>query len=492
MKTDWQQISIDVHNLIRAGQTDNAVQILQKINTSQIPREFALELAALARRAGIFSQALRILRPIVVTEAASAKSNASPAEVGEYSFSLFKSGCVFEALRWLDSIRGEEVGEAELYRGYAHIMEWDYAKAVGPLKSFISKTPDSFTKLVAKVNLSAALINTENLKEAEELIHLNIEEAGQYNNLRLKANSYELLSQIAFKNLDYTKASAYLDKAWQILSIDNSMDQLFLIKWRAILDAAKSHDIGRLTAAREAARSRHHFETLRDLDFYALKVEFSNATFAKLFCGTPYPAYRERLNTEFSKQHDSKLMWPECLIGEGNQPVLDVESMAVENRLLDPTPQLHQTFVAIWADLYRPRSVGSVFEKIFQGEYYDPNTSPNRVHRLMARLRAWLKSRDIPVQIDFENGGFVGHLQPGLQLRLSVGEAFHENRKDQLKWNRAEVLLSGSSDFSAEDLAEKLAQNHSSATRLLKWAVANNKVIKKGAGRGSRYSLLKP
>lgn len=490
MKNEWQQLSIECHNLIRAGHTDEAVQMLQKINLSQVPREFALELGTLCRRAGALSQALRILRPIVLAGSSGLSVSATPAEVGEYSISLFKSGCVYEALHWLDTIKGQEVGEADLYRGYAHIMEWDYHHAVKPLKNFIQQAPDSFTKLVAKVNLSAALINTNQLSIADELIQANIFEAEKYNNLRLKANSYELLSQIAFKRTNYEEASDYIEKAWQILSVDKSIDQLFLIKWQAILAAVKSNDITKLITAKNAAKERSHFETLRDLDFYELKIKFSQETFNKLYCGTPFVAYREKLKQEFGNQIDADRVFT---LGEGPSTVLDIESMSIDDVPFTITPQLHHTFMAIWSDLYRPRSVGSLFEKIFQGEYFDINSSPNRVHRLVARLRTWLKIHDLPVTIDFEHGGFVGRIDGHLQLRLKAHDGEDESPKPglELKWTRAELLLKDMAEFSAEELAEKIEQNHSSATRLLKWATANNKVIKKGAGRSCRYSLIK-
>lgn len=290
MKTNWRQLSIELHNQIRAGQSAEAALSLQKLNSSQVPREMALEFASLCRRAGIFSQALRILRPVVLNE--HSNGHATPSEIGEYGISLFKSGCVFEALRWLDSIKDRDVGEADLYRGFAHMMEWDYKQAIGPLRNFIARSPDSFIKLVAKVNLSASLINTGELLEAEQLIRSNMNEAEKFNNLRLKANSLELLSQIAIKNKEYKKASAFLDKAWQILEADKSSDQLFVIKWKSILEGIESGNAEKLNLAREAARKQNHFETIRDLDFYELKIKYSDEVYNKLYCGTPFSTLR--------------------------------------------------------------------------------------------------------------------------------------------------------------------------------------------------------
>jgi tetratricopeptide (TPR) repeat protein len=492
MKTNWQQLSIDIHNFIRAGKTAEAAHALQKINSSQIPRENALEFARLSRRAGLFAQALRILKPVILSDLSSASEAATPAEIGEYSISLFKTGCVYEAMRWLDTIKSSEVGEAEMYLGFSHMMEWDYEKAVPPLKKFIAATPDSFIKLVAKVNLSAALVNTGETGEAETLIHLNIDEAEKFNNLRLKANSYELLSQIAIKDKNYKLAAQFLDSAWKILSLDSSIDQLFVVKWRAILNALQNNDVSDLNAARKAALEQSHFETLRDLDFYELKVKFSESIYGRLYCGTPFVAYRSKLLREFSAHNPPQ----SYIFGEPGKPVLDIDSMAFESgeSVLEITPQLQQTFKAVWSDLYRPRSVGSLFEKIFTGEYFDINSSPNRVHRLVARLRAWLKIHDVAVSVEFENGGFVGHLEQGIQLQIRPQNSEGDSNRQpgfELKWNKAEALMNEIKEFSAEELADKLQQNHSSATRLLKWATENKRVYKKGSGRSSRYVLVK-
>lgn len=476
------------HNFIKEGKTYQASLILKSLNSVKVPRDLALETAKLCRRAGVFTKGLQVLKPIVAYDKYDLQNSpATPQEIGEYSILLFKSGCIKEALSRLGEIESSQVEEAALYKGYAHIMQWDYANAIDELNTYIQAVPDSFSKLVAKVNLAAALVNVSRNDDAKIQIQQNISESITYNNKRLLANSYELLAQIETNQNNYSAARESLEKAWKILENDVSSDQLFVIKWKAILDGMQHNDIAHLQIAREQALARGHWETFRDLDYYQLQIQFNPELFAKLYCGTPFKAYKKKLATNF-KTHEH--IPTNCLIGDGG-PILDVNSSHLLNdgKLSLPAPQVQLAFQNLWSDLYRVQSVGSLYEKTYNGQHYNPDSSPNRVHRIVGRVREWITQNHLPIEIEFLQSGFKAHIKGPIRLLISNNEeaSLDSNTSMLVKWNRLETQFKVNDSLNSHQVAHLLNESQSNSSRLLTWAVANNILVKKGRGKSTRY-----
>lgn len=479
------------HNFIKEGQTDQAALILKTVNSAKIPRDLALESAKLCRRAGLFTKGLQILKPIVAADKYDLQNlQATPQEIGEYSILLFKAGCVNEALLRLSEIKSSQVEEAALYKGYAHIMQWDYNSAIAELNTYIGAVPDSFSKLVAKVNLAAALVNVSQIEDAKHQIQQNISESITYNNKRLLANSYELLAQVEANQNNYSEAREFLEKAWKILENDVSSDQLFVIKWKAILDGLQHSDVSRLQVARQEALFRGHWETFRDLDYYQLQIQFNPELFSKLYCGTPFKAYKQKLRNKFKIQDQL----PEhCILGDSG-PILDVSNSLILDggKLSLPSPQVQLAFQNIWSDLYRVQSVGSLYEKTYKGQYYNPDSSPNRVHRIMGRVREWILQNHLPIEIEFLQSGFKAHLKGSIRLLISSSEDTLTDSSNTMlvKWSRIETQFKNNHSLSSYQVADFLNESQANSSRLLTWAVTNNILVKKGRGKATRYHRL--
>lgn len=488
MKSSLNETLNNCHSFIKEGKTDQAALILKTLNSAKIPRDLALETAKLCRRAGLFTKGLQVLKHIVATDKYDLQNTpATPKEIGEYSILLFKTGCINEALLRLGEIKSSQVEEASLYKGYAHIMQWDYNNAITELNKYIQAVPDSFSKLVAKVNLAAALVNVSHNEEAKQQIQQNISESITYNNKRLLANSYELLAQVEANQNNYSEAREFLEKAWKILENDVSSDQLFIIKWKAILDGLQHSDVSRLQVARQEALARGHWETFRDLDYYQLQIKFNPDLFSKLYCGTPFKAYKQKLRGKFKIQEQ---LPDHCIVGDSG-PVLDVRSSLIVDggQLSLPPPQVQLAFQNIWSDLYRAQSVGSLFEKTYQGQYYNPDSSPNRVHRIIGRVREWILQNHLPIEIEFLQSGFKAHLKGSIRLLISNSEdAPIDNSTSMLvKWNRIESQFKNNTSLSSYQVADLLNESQSNSSRLLTWAVTNNILVKKGRGKATRY-----
>ena len=150
-------------------------------------------------------------------------------------------------------------------------------------------------------------------------------EAARFENKKLLANSHELLSQIYIQKGEFSLARRELDKSWDILKEEKSTDQLFVVKWMAIIEALEKKDPLPLTHAKNEALKRRHWESIRDLDFYHLKINFNLENYQRLYCGTPFAAYKEKLRKEFS--HLTSIP-QSCLLGDVSGKILDLITVA--------------------------------------------------------------------------------------------------------------------------------------------------------------------
>lgn len=481
----YEEFLSECHDKIRAGNADLVVKNLRQVNTSQIPRKHALAMAALCRRTELIQTGLRILRPIV-NGPTQKKNDVSDGEKGEYAVLLLKNGSIAEARRILKDLQNSSFQEAHLYLGFAAIMVWDYEKAVQHLKLFIEKAPDSFIKLVAKVNMSAALINTYEYEQAKKLISENMEEANKFENKKLLANCHELMSQVYTAEKQFEKARESLDVSWQILKQENSTDQLFVVKQKAIIDAISTGSTAPLLLAKQEAIKRRHWESVRDLDFHLLKLHFNSKDYNKLYCGTPHAAYRTKLTKQFSSLH----ALPEnAFIGADDAIVLDLNNFQLSNgRISMPSPQIQRTFIALLNDVYRPQSLGALFEKVFPSDYFDADSSPNRIRQLINRTRQWIEENHLPVQIAYSRDGFKVEITGSLQIKLHL-DVQNNFEAERTKWFRLQKQMKPAGWFTVNDVCETQHESKSSAQRLLNWALKNNKITKSGSGPSTKYFL---
>ncbi|NJL24505.1 MAG: hypothetical protein HC902_04610 [Calothrix sp. SM1_5_4] len=147
--------------------------MLGRINLARIPRERRQYLAQICRRAGLIDRGLRVLHPIVRLPRPG-EAPPSPGELCEYAVLLSRNGSIREAITLLNSSDAAMAPDARLYLGFCHVSNWDYADAVNDFTAFLESGPEDYIRLVAQVNLVAALIATERYSKAKSLIHRSL------------------------------------------------------------------------------------------------------------------------------------------------------------------------------------------------------------------------------------------------------------------------------------------------------------------------------
>ncbi len=254
------------------------------------------------------------------------------------------------------------------------------------------------------MNLAAALIGTQSLREARGLLDENIALAASAGHQRLEGNCLELRAQVHIQQARFSEARADLDRAALIFTGEQTIDQLFVRKWQAIIEGLSSGSSEAISRFQREAEERQHWESVREADLYQVKVKFNHEHFLRLYVGTPYESYRQRIERELGRvpAEDS------YRFGRAEGDALDLRTGRITSEnALNPGKKIHQLFELLSRDLYRPIRLGGIFTELFQGECFDIFSSPSRVHQLIRRARRWLEETETPLLILEDGGGGI-------------------------------------------------------------------------------------
>ena len=215
-----------------------------------------------------------------------------------------------------------------------------------------------------------------------------------------------------------------------------------------------------------------------------------------LYFGTPFASYRKRLidkgsswlkiPQEYHWQVTNQLSARKFHLGQG-------EEIGGSAKLKTGTA-LYRALVVITSDFYRPFSVGSLHSLVFPKEYFNPDSSPQRVSFLIQRLRAWIKDNELPLIIAAEDDGFklqatmpftfILEKSPLLKMETSTDEpARYLTLIKKIKAGLPGQALRVAQICEITDLSTR------SVRYFLKWAIEKNKITKSGSGRESRYKI---
>lgn len=480
-KVNYPELILRCENRIRAGEVSQAARELSALNHVRVPREFRLPLAKLCRRSGCVSLGLKLLTPL--TRALQEKKNMSPTpgEWAEYAVLLQINGSVNEAVTILEKVDASKAPEALLYRSFCHFNRWEYGAAVPILDEYVASGIDDYARLVGSVNLLAALAME---KEHDRALHL-LESLlpacrrGQY--LRLEANCLELRAQVHLQSGDWDRASLDLEQAVKTLGQANIPDTLFILKWRALIEARVTGSTGPLDRLREEARRRHVWETDREVDFLALTLRFEQDRFEKLIFGTPHGAYRRRVLAELKTDVKS----PYADVGDPNGPLFEVESGTWRGeQILKAGSKTHAILAILAHDRYKPLGVGSLFSELFAGEHFDIFSSPDRIHQIIRRTRQWIDESRVGFELVEEKGKYRLNCD-GIRLRLPF---------EKTPLQRGEILFrcllsSGKNRWTASEIRGRLGLTPAEYRQFIDWSLTEGRLERSYDGSTPLYGV---
>lgn len=482
--------------MLRAGRIGDARTAIQNISIRTLPRNQRAEFARCCLRAGIAELGLKALVRYVRDHSTESTSE----ERAVYAGCLNSVGGALEARALLDT-ETDVSPWTLLYQAYVSISMWDYRRALKTLnqlqQSNLHEQFDSYVKQVLSVNRLASLIVEEQWSEAEsQLAELKLTLPAN-GGTRLQGNLRELEIQLSVGIGDLKRAETLLADSSQ----SEGLDRLYFEKWKAIFDTVKSPSpsADRLFQVLSQAKEQRRWEAIRDLEMRIAMNLKSLVFFKRVYYATPWPEYKKRLvrsledvfpavtiDAEFNyhlmplstsdRTHDDAETWMQISVGNGELP---------DGTNLKPGFRDHRLLQALSSDLFRDHAAGSIFNLIFPDEFYNPFTSPTRVHHAIGSLRDKLTKSGSQLEIEETDGKY--RLSPTLPLVmvLSADQAIGKRESNTARLKN----IFGDATFQVEEVARHLKIHPKTAQRLLREGTQSGEINKTGSARATRYSL---
>jgi tetratricopeptide (TPR) repeat protein len=478
---DFTKLIAQAEANLRLGHGGQNLALLSALDLADIPRSFRLALADICRRSSLANLGLKIMAPIIFqTEPLGQPVTAG--ELAGHAALLQRIGSIGEAGQILRRVDSKAAPEALLYQAFCLFTQWRYDEAVPVLRTYIASPIATYWKLVGRVNLASALVCTQLWEEAHAELTLLIETAEQSGAKRLLANCYEMRAQAYVKQRKFTEASEDLSAATGLLGLDQTSDQLFVMKWKAVLAAIISGDCEPLLRFRTEAETRNHGETLRETDLYLCKLREDDRRFNLLYFGTPYRAYRARIEAEIGRKPNNSSF----SLGAPEGKLLDL----TQGTLLRSTKaggSIHRVLDLFYRDFYQPVRLGGIFAELFPEENFNIYTSPNRVHQVLRRARRALEKAGLPLKILETDGCY--RAQPSSDCRVLV-----PLERVPLETNRKRLsdlaAAFGERTFATRDVCRVLSLSDATSNRLLRWGVDNHFLSCTGRGPATKYKRI--
>lgn len=479
--------------LIKQGNSTEATRLLAQLGEMDLPRESVVLVASLFRRTFDPEKGIKLLNPIVRPPTRS-PVKATEEEKAEYASCLARFGAPEEGLEILNKIDATAHPQVLLFQSVALAHQWDYEKSIPLLARYLdSPLVDDYQKLVARMNLAAAYAHERQYANTETTLQEIVEQAERESRLLILANALHVRAAVAVLRGQYSEARKRLKKAEEILRKNQTLDEVLLRKWWAILGLMEvgpsSQTIEAIRAVRAEALGLKHWETVRDCDRFEAFATKDKSLLLHLYFGTPFDSFRKWLLLGAGGEVDIPPSYDWEIGGRARaKHTLDLRDAisAKGAPKLPPGSTLHRLLVTLCSDFYAPVRLATLHHRLHPEEFYNPESSPVRVHKSLNRLRGWCGSAKISVRIVEERGFYRLESEPGVTVRVYRGRA---------PSGRKEALLEKVSQhwkgefFTLPEVASFLGVSNRSAARVLDEAKHKGTIEKVGQGRASRFRL---
>lgn len=491
MKIDYAAYRRAIDDAIRTGRKDLARQTLRELMREKVPRDHALAIASLARRANEPSVGVRLLNPLVRAEGKVALE-ASPAEKAEYAACLIRIGAGEEALALLSALDGESHPEVLLYRTFALVSRWDYEASIPLLERYLSHPAvTDYSRLVGKSNLAAAYVAQGRDDDADRLLAELLDETRRGGHTLLYGTAIELSARNAIARRDWGRAEEAIAEVERRFEGSADLNAFYARKWRCLValfrDETKHEAVAMLRALRDEAARLEHWETLRECDRYEAVARHDVRLLTHVYFGTGHEAYRRSVLHEFGDgaRVPDEYLWE--LAGKASPAkTLDLFEgrWAEREGELKAGQVVHRLFVALATDFYRPLRLAAVHYLLYPAEYFNPHSSPNRVHRAIHRFREWCAASAAPFRIDEKSSTYRLAASKACGIRIAHVSSLADAEKVRLDRLRERY---GRRDFSTQEAVRALGSSRSAVQRLLKEAEESGSLARSGRGPRTRF-----
>lgn len=478
--SEWNSIE----ELIVHGKHALAKKAIQSIALSEVPRGDLVILSDFSRRVGDSLYSLKILGK-VMKDHLNGLTAASDDELLSYSRALIKLGFFQESEKWLDNLSKKSQVEALEIRGRMHVTQWNYPKACFFYENYLKKIPqDSYKHVVGSLNLSASYLGAEKFERAIVVLEKLIEYSIKNKKSIILANSYELMAQAQLALGKYKDAREFLHKSRKALNSSGNVYEFYVKKWMWVIEISENGPTPEVLESAEKlkyeAANLHSWEDIRTVDKnIALHTEDIELA-TKLYFGTSHEWYRQQIRNELLQNVDL----PETYLWSFGDRKKALENVIQVKSLNKVQGVLRSVFDCLTRDFYRPISMGYLFSHTYEGEIFDPHSSPSRIYQSVHRLRSLL-----PEELDLVWGseGVYFEAQKPIALSFKPNRKFKDRAQRDLEAMRDRFKRSW---FSSKQVANLFNVSQRSAQRLIKEAGERYRINDEGKGPAKRYRFV--
>jgi len=502
MKNTWMSQIETWNERIRQGQGQQVARELRHIPREEIPLEQLAKIANLTWRINQPSIGLRLLYPRLRTES-DLKVGMALDAFTEYAGCLLEVGALSEARQVLRDLRGR-TPRSKFYSALLLFKEWNYESAIPLLEEYLSQIPADYHQLVVRVNLASSYVNTRQWEKGLAFLGELKTELRVKGHWLLLGNCHEIESQIHYARKEHARALEALAESEKHLGQSKNMGWVYCKKWQFINQIYLAKRGGRFDARKFAADydavkglayGMGSWESLRELDLHWALLTGHAKLLNHVYFGSPSGQYREKIHQLIRDEAAELEIWRDfewvpAPQEDARAELIDFKSLIGEFNEKGRSFLLKKLLLILFSDFYAPFRIGQLFSTLFEGEFYDLETSPDRLFQLIKRLRHWLDEKESGCAIQSGSRGYTVLFAKnrGVKLERSLAE-----RGLPTKANLHYLFLHerfGEKSFSSHEVGQSLGCSARTANRVLGELKAEGKVESTGKGRFIKFRLV--
>ncbi len=489
---ELENLILPIENQIRRGEFEAAQLTLNtNLAPSKVPRKYVAIFANLTRRAGLLELSLKILKPALRPDGGDLARDITSEELAEYAASLNQIGALEEATELFKRIDETSCPRSLLYQSFSLFRFWKYAEAIPLLEKYchlVINEPYQFC--VGQVNLASALVVQEKFTLAEDILNSVEPKLISEKAETLLLNVKDLRLQIA------AARSEDLNPTESVASNPTTRHDFRFFKrlffYRCVKHPTTVKE-GDFETFKRKAWEFKDWDAIRDCDFYRGLILKENLLLKKVFFGSPFDRYREMISKVSGIENalEGSFIWSHPFPDQHARISMDLASGKTLDGKVVVTPGSisHRILSSLCTDFYRPILLGELYRKVYPDEFFDPISSPNKLHNALFHLRKVSEKLNLGFSIEERNNSFKLHLGENFSITVSrrVQDRFVENRKQGAIQKLKKAFQEH--PFSAKQAEDVLGISRTHAVAILNDGIETAQLQKSRKGRVFQYQF---
>ncbi len=509
MNLERQRQKVDeLQHLSQTGRLGQARALLGELSREKLDRRLAFGVAAVARRARMPEKALQILHRIVRPPPGSRAvlgGPPTPRETAEYGMALAELGALREGIELLQSVPTRVLPTARLLEALAHIRRWDRASARQSLNRMMAVPGlGSYDRVGALLYLASCTLHGDGrLADAAKELEAVASQANELGYGELYRSALLLRVQALTFARQVEQARALLAELRTLAEQAADPRAVTLCsKWEMLaalqVPSERRSALRRVPAIRAEMLQQRQWDRIRAMELYLAMDARDVSKMSELIAGTPYPVFRARavgLLVRWGARAPTEYAWsppPARGSARSDAPPVIVHARdgthSLGSSFLKPGQVPQRLLQCLAGDFYKPLTVAEVHEAVYPGEFFNPSSSPLRIHQALWRLRKWTEDTRIPLAVEEELGFYCLRATAPCRIQLSLAPASAPRASPGLLQTLETVRTQlGLGKFGATELARAACVSRPTAVRYLAEALRAGLVEREGRGPATRY-----